>query len=90
MHTYSFRRAITGSMRDARRAGTKHARAATPRRIRDTTADSRDIVGPEAVEQRGHRARRDRRQDQANGESGERQRQASSAEGEQYLAGRRA
>jgi hypothetical protein len=33
---YSFRRATTGSTRAARRAGTKHARAATPSRIRDT------------------------------------------------------
>ena len=38
---YSFRRAITGSTRDARRAGTKQARAATPRRMRETTV----IVG---------------------------------------------
>ena len=35
---YSFRRAITGSTRDARCAGTKHAKAATARRVRDTTA----------------------------------------------------
>ena len=34
---YSFRRATTGSTRDARRAGTKQARAATARRISDTT-----------------------------------------------------
>jgi Arc/MetJ-type ribon-helix-helix transcriptional regulator len=38
---YSFRRATTGSTRDARRAGTRHARAATPSRIRDTA----QIVG---------------------------------------------
>ena len=34
---YSFRRATTGSTRDARRAGTKQAKAATARRMRDTT-----------------------------------------------------
>jgi len=32
---YSLRNAITGSTRDARRAGTKEARTATARRIRD-------------------------------------------------------
>ena len=57
--------------------------------MRDTTY-SWDVVGPEPIEQRGHQARRDRRQDQANGESGERQCQAVFAEGEQYLPGRRA
>ena len=36
--TYSFRRAMAGSTHDARRAGTKLARAATARRMRDTTA----------------------------------------------------
>src|SRR5262249_47944999 len=34
---YSFRRATTGSTRDARRAGTKQAKAATASSIRDTT-----------------------------------------------------
>src|SRR5881396_2858546 len=38
---YSLRRATTGSTRDARRAGARHARTATPRRISDTTV----IVG---------------------------------------------
>jgi len=38
---YSLRRATTGSTRDARRAGAKHARVATPRRITDTAV----IVG---------------------------------------------
>src|SRR5687767_2533941 len=36
--SYSCRRAIIGSMREARRAGTKHASAATPIRIRATPA----------------------------------------------------
>src|SRR4051794_36065750 len=35
---YSFRRATTGSTRDARCAGTKQARAATARRMNDTRA----------------------------------------------------
>ena len=35
--------------------------------------DGRDVVGTEAVEQLRHQAGRDRRQDEANGESGERQ-----------------
>src|SRR5712671_3986295 len=47
--------------------------------------DSWDIVGLETVEQGGHRSGRDCRQDQANGESGERERQASFAEREQYV-----
>jgi hypothetical protein len=35
---YSFRKTTSGSTFAARRAGTKHAKAATARRIRDTTA----------------------------------------------------
>src|SRR5262249_36039318 len=35
---YSLRRATTGSTREARLGGTKHAKAATPKRITDTTA----------------------------------------------------
>jgi hypothetical protein len=35
---YSFRRATTGSTRDARRAGMKQAKAATATRMRDTVA----------------------------------------------------
>ena len=35
---YSCRRAIIGSMREARRAGTKEASAATPASVKDTTA----------------------------------------------------
>jgi hypothetical protein len=35
--SYSLRSAVTGSTRDARRAGTKHARVATLSRMNDTT-----------------------------------------------------
>ena len=34
---YSLRSATTGSTRDARRAGTRHARVATPSRMNETT-----------------------------------------------------
>lgn len=47
------------------------------------------ICGSETVEQCSHRARRDRRQNQADAQPCKRQCQAALAEGEQYLAGRR-
>ena len=49
-------------MREARRAGTKHASAATARSMSETIGRNRDVVRPEAVEQRGHQARGDGRQ----------------------------
>src|SRR5436190_13985828 len=52
--------------------------------------DREAIVGSETVEQPGHQAPRDRRQDGANAEPRERQLQAAFAEGEQYVVRSRA
>ena len=45
--------------------------------------NGRDVVGPNVVKERAHRARGDDRQDQTNRETGERQSQAASAEREE-------